>query len=72
MLERKGSSVSKHSPSKSERYIGAKMDTGGLIQELSEFLLLSSPNVPGELCKKHCNNYSNAVNDAVTWAVKGK
>jgi hypothetical protein len=50
----------------------AGMDTGGLIQKLSEFVAPSSEEIAGDLCRQHGRAYLHALHRAAGWAVKSK
>jgi hypothetical protein len=51
---------------------GASMDTGGLIQKLSDFIAPSSEEITGDLCRQHGRAYLKALHKAAGWAVKSK
>ena len=48
------------------------MDTGGLIQKLSDFVAPSSEEIAGDLCRQHGRAYLRALHKAAGWAVKSK
>jgi hypothetical protein len=68
----KDSSSVPHRPfSTSAGMSGYRMDTGGLIQRLNEFVALSS-EFPANLCRNHSSAYVHALRRTAGWAVKSK
>lgn len=66
------STVPRRPSSTSMGTFGASMDTGGLIQKLSDFIAPSSEEITGDLCRQHGRAYLKALHKAAGWAVKSK
>ena len=66
------STVQRRPSSASVGTFGASMDTGGLIQKLSDFVAPSSEEIAGDLCRQHGRAYLRALHRAAGWAVKSQ
>lgn len=66
------STVPRRLSSTSVGTFAAGMDTGGLIQKLSDFVAPSSEEIAGDLCRQHGRAYLKALHKAAGWAVKSK